>query len=157
MVEENFEIYSSRMPKSVFKLSIMFGENFEVYSYQIPKKFNFRLVILMCGIKPEPIVQVEFADKKYISIFEEGKDWFEALMTKDFPEKVSFASFYSRKLTQMIPKAVCVLLRGLRYRSPRLLPLIMEDIKSYAVVAHSMEQVRKLIEEVNPGQRPIWT
>ena len=33
----------------------------------------------------------------------------------------------------------------------------MEDIKSYVVVAHSMEQVRKIIKEVNPVQRPVVT
>ena len=55
-------------------------------------------------------------------------------MAADFPEKFSFASFYSRKITRIIPIAVYVLL-----------PLITEDIKSYAVVAHSMEQTRKII------------
>ena len=37
MVGENFEIYSSQIPKNVFKFSTMVGENFETYSYQIPK------------------------------------------------------------------------------------------------------------------------
>ena len=67
-------------------------------------------------------------------------------MSADFPENLSFASFYSQKIIRIIPKAVCVLL-----------PLITEDIKSYAAVAHSMEQVRKIIKEVNPGQRPVVT
>ena len=100
----------------------------------------------MRGGKPEPTVHAEFRGKEYISIFEEAKDWFEALMFADFPENLSFASFYSRKVIRIIPKAVCVLL-----------PLITEDIKSYAVVAHSMEQVREIIKEVNPGQRPVVT
>ena len=47
----------------------------------------------MRGGKPEPIVQVEFDDKKYISIFEEGKDWFEALMTKDFLKRCHLHHF----------------------------------------------------------------
>ena len=76
------------------------------------------------GGKPEPIVHAEFRVKEYISIFEEAKkDWFEALMFADFLENLSFASFYSRKVIRIIPKAVCVLL-----------PLITEDIKSYAVI-----------------------
>ena len=56
-------------------------------------------------------------------------------MSADFPENLSFASLYSRKVIRIIPKAVCVLFS-----------LITEDIKSYAVVAHSMEQVRKIIK-----------
>ena len=37
MVEENFEIYSSQMPKNVFKLSSIVGENFENYLPKIAK------------------------------------------------------------------------------------------------------------------------
>ena len=39
MVGENFEIYSSQIRKSVFKLSIIAGENFEIYLPQMDLKF----------------------------------------------------------------------------------------------------------------------
>ena len=42
----------------------------------------------MRGGKPEPTVHAEFRGKEYISIFEEAKDWFEALMSADFPENL---------------------------------------------------------------------
>ena len=45
-------------------------------------------LLSMRGGKPEPMVQAEFKDKEYISIFEEVKDWFEALISADFPEKL---------------------------------------------------------------------
>ena len=98
------------------------------------------------GGKPEPPVQTEFAEKEYVSIFEEAKDWFSALIAADYPKRQSFSSFYSQYVTQVAPKAICVLL-----------PLITEDIKSFAVVAHSMEQVRKITLTLNPDQRLFVT
>ena len=62
----------------------------------------------MRGGKPEPTVQAEFRGKEYISIFEEAKDWFEAVMFSDFPENLSFASFYSRKVIRIIPGSMCI-------------------------------------------------
>ena len=61
-------------------------------------------------------------------------------MFGEYSGRTSFASFYSRNITQNIIKNVCVLL-----------PLISESINSHAVVAHAMEQVRKITERINPG------
>ena len=143
----NYNLKSSTASTSIHWTGISIFQHPEEVVTIAPFRFEshcaslstFRLVTLMYSLmregKPEPTVQAEFRGKEYISIFEEAKDWFEALMFSDFPENLSFASFYSRKVIRIIPKAVCVLLT-----------LITEDIKLYAVVVHSMEQVRKIIK-----------
>ena len=67
-------------------------------------------------------------------------------MNKEYPGSLSFASFYSRNILPKVEKDVCVLL-----------PLILESINFHAVVAHTMKQVARITERVNPCQHSVIT
>jgi len=62
-------------------------------------------------------------------------------------QDTSWAAYHASQQPTLLVEPPCTI--------TAMLPLFHEDSKSFAMIRHSMEMIKKAIQEVNPGQVPV--